>query len=338
MRAILYLSTVMLSACAMRTLIVASELDPPQLALVHVQELLLPRPLEEGRGAFISAASGMVEHEGVLYFVSDDEFSLFSQVRGQPLRALALGGGALPVAPGERKRVKPDFESLVLLSETEWPPHGALVAWPSGSKLNRMRAWTIPFLEDGTPGTPLESNILPLAYKLTSEAGKLNIEGLFVRDGKIFLLQRGNSRESRNGIFRMSLKAWMSGLRSGDWSEGTPEFQEVELGTLDGVRLSLSDAIWTPHGLLGLASAEDTQSPYAKGHVMGSVLVRIVDGGSEILGVFPAHVKLEGMLLERELADGSLQLLLVDDADDEHKPSTLYRATLTSAQLQTVKK
>jgi hypothetical protein len=307
----------------------------PVLMLETVQELKLGAPLEPGRGSFVSAASGIIKSGDQLYVVSDDEQYLFSMnLSDKTLKEHRLLSTALVADPKQRKSEKADFESLVELSKKEWPPNGAIVAWPSGSGEKRMKAVVMPFDEKGQFGEPLVSDILPLVYRMQKEIQDLNIEGLLVRDKKVFLFQRGNASKGKNAIIEMPLEGWITGLKTSQWA-GKINYQKIKIGKLSGVNLTFSDVTWTQYGLLALASAEDTASSYADGAVYGSVLVRVVGEDAQVLAKFEPLVKLEG-LTAAESNDG-LELYMVDDADSPVAASRLYRVKLSSEFLSEVR-
>lgn len=308
--------------------------------LEKVRELNLKKSLEQGRGAFVSAGSGLVKKGEELFVAADDETALFSfKVSDKEVAVASQMMPPLSADRNTRAKTKPDFEALVDLDKEHWPPHGALIAWPSSSGVQRMKAVVVPFKTERELSNPIEVNILPLAYMMTQEfkqeAKELNIEGLMVRDGKIFFFQRGNSGKGKSGIFEMSLANWLKGMKSNDWS-GKIKFSKIKVGKLNGVDLTLADGIWTEQGLLALASAEDTVSAFADGKVYGTVLLRITGDKARILGKFDPIVKLEGIAVELENKEFT-QLLFVDDADDPQKPSSLYRVKLTTDQLTDLK-
>lgn len=305
--------------------------EVPLLAVEPVQELTLAKPLQTGRGAFVTAASGIVVKGGTIFLVADDELAIFSLKAGGKVSAHALTARSLPADAKARKAEKADFESLLSLSEKEWPPHGALVAWPSASKKTRVKAYVVPFNRRGAPGKAIEHDVTALRERMKAETKGLNVEGLFVRDGVVQFAQRGNSKKGRNGFFEMPLESWLAGMKTGEWMGGVLQFRAIEMGELGGVKLALTDAVSTEAGVFGLAAAEATDSAYDDGSVVGSVLVKIVDGKARTIGVFPPALKLEGLAVEKIEADGSMRLLLVDDADDPAKPSTLYRVVVPGA-------
>lgn len=308
----------------------------PAIKLEKVQELLLAKPIEAGRGAFISAASGLSKVDDTYYTISDDEMSLFSfKIGDKALKATALMNKKLPADNAERKKLKADFEAFVQLDKKQWPPFGAMVGWPSGSTPDRTTAVVLPFKSKTEFGKPTEVNIMPLALLLTQDATELNIEGIMIQEKKVLLFQRGNSTKSKSGIFELKLADFIEGLKTGKWG-GKIGFNKIKVGELNGVKLTLSDGVWTKHGLLAIATAEDTVSTYADGTVYGTVLLRVSENESEILARFEPIVKLEGMTVGEETADG-ITLMFVDDADDPKKPSSLWKVSLTNDQLTQIK-
>lgn len=304
------------------------------LNLEVVRDLKLSPDTKSKTQDFISAASGLIKVNDRFYVVSDTDSFLFSFNEAEPtLSSFKLLD--LVVTDKEKKKVeKADFESLTPLSPKQWPPYGAIVAWPSASNPKRMKAVTVPFNKDGQLDKPIVSDILPLAYRILPHAKEMNIEGILVDETKVFFFQRGNSKKSKNGIAEISLTDFIKGLKTSDWS-GKLKFENVKLGTFNGVKLGFADATYTPYGLLALATAEDTESAVGDGHIHGTVLVRVVGKKSEILGKFEPRTKLEGFSVQ-ETADG-LELYLVEDADSSEKPSRLFRTKLSKAQLETIK-
>lgn len=325
-------STIVIVSIALLTLAnCASSKSKEQAALAiipmeTVRELTLNRPLEAGRKAHVSAASGLVKVGDRFYLAADDELSIFTfSEKDKNLSSVSLSKGSLPADYTKRKAAKPDIEGIAALASSEWPPYGAIVAWPSGSMPTRMKAFVFRFGKNQKLEKPIVSDISALGAKLQAVTKELNIEGILVRDGKIVLFQRGNSAKGENGFVEMALSDWVRGMKTGKW-DGKIDFHPVKMGKLEGVKLTFSDVAWTKNGLLALGSAEDTQSAYADGHVYGTVLARIDGDNAEILGRFEPTSKLEG-IFANETADG-VELYLVEDADSADKPSHLFKAKL----------
>ncbi len=111
--------------------------------LTPVRELTLsitaPRSaVPQGRPYFLCAASGLVGIEDKFYVVADDELSLgiFPVSGDGPGKLFPVFHGELPEHPSERKEQKPDLEAITYLSREHFPPFGAILVVPSGSKPN----------------------------------------------------------------------------------------------------------------------------------------------------------------------------------------------------------
>ena len=81
--------------------------------MIHTQkirELHLTPGTSESRSPFISAASGLVKVNNLLYVVADDEhhLGLFSPDPAQPGELVRLLEGTLPDKPKARKKKKPE--------------------------------------------------------------------------------------------------------------------------------------------------------------------------------------------------------------------------------------
>jgi hypothetical protein len=164
----------------------------------------------------------------------------------------------------------------------------------------------------------------------------LNIEGaVAIDDDRIMLFQRGNA-PARNGLDPVDATAEVSwralAAHLADPENVVPPAAEnvtrYELGMLDGVRLTFSDADRIGDGrILYSASAEDPET----GRIAGSVLGVIEPDGSahwtELTdqdgGRFRG--KIEG--LSRDVRDAQKVHFVIDD-DDETVPSEIFEAVL----------
>lgn len=309
--------------------------QPKVISVELLQSLSLGAPLETGRLPHVSAASGIVERDGKYFIISDDEFGIFSTNGKTQLKPYMLKNKKLGSDQALRKKRKPDFESLLLLDKDDWPPEGAIVAWPSASTLDRMSAAIFILNKSNEIESSQTVDILSFSYLLAKQVGDLNIEGILRRENQLFLFQRGNSKNGKSGYFEVAFSDWLLGIKNNKWPKKI-SFHKVKVGKLNGVKLTLADGVWTDYGLLGLAPAEATQSTYSDGKTQGTALVRISGSKAEVIGLFEGTRKFEGMIAKK---DGKgLELLLVDDSDDPTQPAHLYRAKLTSQELTTFKK
>ena len=262
----------------------------------------------------LSAASGVVCHDGELWVIADDEVLLQRySFAGDYLGEQLLLADELADEPVARKRLKPDFEMICRL------PDGSVLVLGSGSTPQRQRGLWL------RAGVVVVLDLAPLYQHLQSQIIALNLEGAVVHGEQLLLAQRGNSTGSRNALIRLDLERVMVSLpRARLEPDCFLESVTVELGQLAGVPLSFTDLCVDDLGrLLFAAAAENTQSSYADGPCAGSALGWLHD--DQVRGLWPLQgsAKIEGIT---PLDDGSLRL--VTDPDDRSQFSCLYSLRL----------
>jgi hypothetical protein len=268
----------------------------------------------------LSAASGLVCQGQNLWLVADDALSLqrYSLV-GVWQAEQALLPGELPTERKARKRLKADFEALLLL------PDGALLALGSGSTPRRCRACLIQ------ADVVRIIDLNPLYEALAGHFQELNIEGAVVHRGQLLLAQRGNGAGGENALVFLDLQHALRDLERGQLSAAALlRILPLSLPDLDGVPLSLTDLCVNPAGeLYCSAAAEATDSSYLDGACVGSVLGRFDQDCNllQLARLLPP-VKIEGLAFQ---ADG--RLLLVADADDPNIPAPLFALDELAEQL-----
>lgn len=258
-----------------------------------------------------SAASALVCEGQNLWLVADDELSLQRySLTGVWQDELALLPGELPAERKLRKRLKADFEALLLL------PDGALLALGSGSAPQRRRGCLV------RAGAVRVIDLSPLYQTLAGHFQELNLEGGVVHGGRLLLAQRGNGAGGENALVFLDLQHALRDLQSGQLSAAALlHVLPVQLPDLDGLPLSLTDLCLDPSGHLYFsAAAEGGGSSYLDGECAGSVLGRF-DPDFNIVQMtkLTPRVKVEGLAFQ---ADG--RLLLVADADDPTIASPLF--------------
>jgi hypothetical protein len=147
---------------------------------------------------------------------------------------------------------------------------------------------------------------------------QLNIEGAIYAHQTMLLFQRGNSKNSRNGIFIIPNNQ-EDGIR----------FVPISLPTLDDIETTFTDAILVNDKIYFLACAENTESTYEDGEVLGTVLGIMHAPTFEIINVqlLSEHQKFEGITLYKE-SETEIEFLLCEDNDTETLETTIYQLTL----------
>lgn len=240
---------------------------------------------------------------------------------------------------------KVDLEACVILRGDAGPE---LVAFGSGTTQNRC--WILRMsgpdqaAVEGISGA-FEAEFLDarvfyqsLLHKRAFCGGSLNIEGaIALDDTRMLLLQRGNAPPGEGEPVDATGEICWPLLRrhlEDPLTVPPPEIENVtryELGELNGVRLTFSDAEYLGGGrILFSASAEHPEQ--GDGEVEGSVLGLIEANGetrwTEVSceDGSPFASKIEG--LSRSIHDPSTVRFVIDD-DDETAPSEVFEAKLS---------
>lgn len=275
----------------------------------------------------ISAASGLVRVGSTIYVVADDELHLgmFSATAPEPGRLIRLFDGVLPVNKAKRKRQKPDLEALTLIPAIENFPHGALVAFGSGSRPNRGRGALLSLDPLGAVfGAPKELDMSPILGPLYDAFAELNIEGAVVVGDELRMFQRGNKRHSENAIIRYPLSQVLNALLSAHGDPIEPSsISRLSLDSIGGVPFCFTDAAALRNGdMVFSAVAEDTEDAYRDGPSIGAA-IGIIDNDGHLLSLqrLDRPYKVEGICVQQ---DGDrLALMLVTDADNPTIPGML---------------
>jgi hypothetical protein len=293
----------------------------------HCLRRLTLDPAEHPRGQpHLSSASGLVCIGRNVYVVADDEHHLVQfdgrEPAASPLRLIRFAPGTLPADPARRKAAKPDLETLIHFPAGP-EGEGLIVAWGSCSRPQRERAFVFPIdAHGGIAVGPRELSLSELCGPLRESLGELNLEAAFVRGDRLHVFQRAHGGQPFNGHISFpvgAMHAWLCGR-----STHPPqplEIEAVDLGSIDGVPLGITDAAVLPDGggWLFSAVAENTSDAYADGACVGSV-IGWADEQNRVQRCERLHgaPKVEGLALV-----GQDRLWLVTDADDPGRASEL---------------
>lgn len=271
------------------------------------------------------AASGLVKYQQKLYVIADDSLTLliFDLANQMQASTLPLIPGFLPEDFKLRKKIKPDFEALVILTSSS---QVLLIAVPSGSELNRQTGVAIQISED-SPKVIASVNFSELFTELRKEILELNIEGACATGSTLQLFQRGNGANHKNAVIHLDLKQVLESIVSQKpiSSQAILRIIYYDLGLLNGVPLAFTDACADGRGnIFFLAVAEDTTSTYTDGSYVGSILGCIDSSGNmRNVKALLCPDKPEGLWIER-MAD-EINIFVVTDADSEKQSAILYR-------------
>ncbi|MGP1683095.1 MAG: DUF6910 family protein [Giesbergeria sp.] len=272
--------------------------------------------------AHLSAASGLVRSGHTLFVVADDELhmgvfedTVAAGTPPAPGNLLQLLEGDLPSGAAQRKKAKPDFETLAHLPPLPGCAGGALLALGSGSKPNRETGVLLSLSGPGRlNGRQATVSLSALYAPLHKRFADLNIEGAWVASGELHLLQRGNKSDARSACIRYDWNVaapWFAGVQA--QPPAIKSVQLLDLGAVDGIPLSLTDGVPLPGGeWLFSAVAEDTSDSVADGACVASALgVVAADGHVRRLLRLQGAPKVEGIAVQAE-GDGWLVTMVTD--------------------------
>jgi hypothetical protein len=301
---------------------------------------------DDDRPPHVRAASGLSAFREYLAVIQDDANWLAlidadQQVTAVPLPPSPAGDRVFSKKRGNQGD-KYDLEACVTVSSGD---ECELVGFSSGSRTERE--WVLRVRERKDQGKLHAEFVAASAFyasmrgnKMFSGAG-LNIEGALAFDeDRIRLFQRGNAApceglEPVDATADFSWDALCAHLSEPE-RHAPPPLENVcryDLGTLDGVRLTFSDAEHLGDGrVLFSASAEDPETGRIQGSVLGIIDQRgearwthLSDENDE-----PFKGKIEGLTLDPN--DKSKVYFVIDD-DDEDTPSRIFHAVVSEDML-----
>lgn len=264
----------------------------------------------------IGSASGLLFKNDSLFLISDNSKNLYEySMTSKKLEThLLIENTALP-QDNIPKKIKPDFESITSYGED-------LCVFGSGSTENRnqmvqfntYKKQAVKTLDLSDLYASMQSfgNIYP---------GDFNIEGTVFTGEKWFLFQRGNGQKSKNGVFTVEAENLSN--------EFSILFNFYKLPKIKGVQASFTDAVLVDNAIYFLASAENTNSTYNDGEVLGSMIGSIDIQTMQInfTQEISATHKFEGLTIYKKEKD-NIQFLLCEDNDTDALQADIYKLTL----------
>ena len=294
-----------------------------------IRDLTLTAASQPGRPPYLSSASGLVRMARQLYVVADDELHLgvFPFEGTDPGSLLRLFPGELPLPTSARKKVKADFEALVLLPPFGRYGAGALLALGSGSRNRREVAALLAATEHGvderTPARRLDTSKVIAA--LAKEVDDANVEGAIVVGERLVLMHRGNAKHPSSALVSLDLPPLLASIDDDDkfGKVRVIAARHYELGKIDDAPLTFTDGTTLADGtILFSAVAEQADNSYLDGPFRGAAIGEIApDGQLRRIEYLEQAYKIEGVYAEP--VGRHHRLWLVSDADDVNVPAAL---------------
>ncbi|WP_298392363.1 hypothetical protein [Flavobacterium sp.] len=172
----------------------------------------------------------------------------------------------------------------------------------------------------------IASNDLTNLYLAMQSFGEIkpedfNLEGAIFNGESWFLFNRGNGKHNKNIVFTVDAKNL------------TNEFRilsnKFKLPKIDGIRTSFTDAILVEDKIYFLATAENTDSTYNDGEILGSIIGRIdvVTMKIDFTEKITDTQKFEGITLFKK-SEKEIEFLLCEDNDTEVLESNIYKLVI----------
>jgi hypothetical protein len=257
----------------------------------------------------IGSASGLLYHNDLIYIISDNSTYLYEyNIPNEKLNKIPLVDYPKENIP---KKDKPDFESISFLENK-------LYILGSGSSDNRNKV--VRYKLTSKKHSEKDFSIIFQDIKKQLEIKEeLNIEGLIQQNNIMYLFQRGNGINSKNGII----------YSNEDIENRVFKFVPIDLPKIKNVSSTFTDAILVEDKIYFLASAEDTTSTYHDGEVLGSIIGTIDLKTMKLkssIQISNQH-KFEGLTLYKKTAT-KIELLLCEDNDSEVLETNIYKLVI----------
>lgn len=264
----------------------------------------------------IGSASGLLFKNDALFIISDNSKALYEySMTGKKLDAhLLIENTELP-QDNIPKKLKPDFESITAYGED-------VCVFGSGSTENRNKMVQFnTFNKKAVKTFDLADLYLSMQYFADIKSEDFNIEGAIYTGDVWYFFQRGNGANGQNGVFTVTAENLEN--------EFTILYNSYKLPKIKGVQTSFTDAILVDDTIYFLATAENSNSTYQDGEVLGSLIGSIKTDSMKLKlkqTITNKH-KFEGLTLFKNNKD-SLEFLLCEDKDTDVQQSDIYKLTL----------
>lgn len=261
----------------------------------------------------IGSASGLIYKDNSLLIIGDNSGFLYEyQMDSKDLKRHPLLEN-----PTENtlKKDKADFEAITHFGDS-------LYVFGSGSTEKRNKMIQV----NATDKKIIAANDLTDLYAVMQNFGAIkpedfNLEGAIYNGESWFLLNRGNGSSNKNVLFTIEGKNLTNdfAILSNDY----------KLPKIKGVRSSFTDAILVDNSIYFLATAEDTESTYDDGEVLGSLIgsINLKTMKIDFTQKISSTHKFEGLTLYANSQE-KIEFLLCEDKDTEVLETDIYKLTL----------
>lgn len=260
----------------------------------------------------LGSASGLIYHDNTILAIGDNSSYLYEyNMNNNKLERHGLTKNPEENIP---KKLKPDFEAITKYQDS-------LYLFGSGSTEKRTTMVQV----DAKSKKVIQTQDLSDLYLAMQSFGEIsedfNLEGAIFNGETWFLFNRGNGKTNKNVVFTIDGKNLANEFRLVS--------NEYKLPKIKGIRTSFTDAILVDDKIYFLATAENTDSTYNDGEVLGSIIGRIdvkkmkIDFTKKITNTN----KFEGITLFKK-SEKKIEFLLCEDNDTEVLESNVYKLVI----------
>ena len=264
----------------------------------------------------LGSASGLIYQNNTILAIGDNSTYLYEyHIDSAKLDRHPLTDNAQENIP---KKQKQDLEAITQFQDS-------IYIFGSGSTENRTKMLHV----DAKSKKVLATNDVSDLYLALQSFGEIkpddfNLEGAIYNGENWFLFNRGNGKTNKNVVFTITGKNLTTDFRILS--------NAYKLPKIKGVRSSFTDAILVEDKIYFLATAENTESTYEDGEILGSIIGRIdintmqLDFTKKIEG----NYKLEGITLFQKTSD-SIAFLVCEDKDNDVLESRIYKLIIKNS-------
>ena len=261
----------------------------------------------------IGSASGLICKDNSLLIIGDNSGFLYEyQMDSKNLKRHPLLENPIE---NTLKKDKADFEAITQFGDS-------IYIFGSGSTEKRNKMIQV----NATDKKIIATNDLSDLYAVMQNFGDIkpedfNLEGAIYNGESWFLLNRGNGSSHKNVIFTIEGKNLTNDF--------TLLSNDDKLPKIKGVRSSLTDGIIVGDSIYFLATAEDTESTYDDGEVLGSFIgsINLKTMKIDFTQKISSSHKFEGLTLFTNSKE-KIEFLLCEDKDTEVLETEIYKLTL----------
>ena len=261
----------------------------------------------------IGSASGLICKDNSLLIIGDNSGFLYEyQMDSKNLKRHPLLENPIE---NTLKKDKADFEAITQFGDS-------IYIFGSGSTEKRNKMIQV----NATDKKIIATNDLSDLYAVMQNFGDIepedfNLEGAIYNGESWFLLNRGNGSSHKNVIFTIEGKNLTNDF--------TILSNDYKLPKIKGVRSSFTDGIIVGDSIYFLATAEDTESTYDDGEVLGSFIgsINLKTMKIDFTQKISSSHKFEGLTLFTNSKE-KIEFLLCEDKDTEVLETEIYKLTL----------